>query len=281
MMLYLATHLSEYFRLRGILFHDRQLCAERHRKWTSLKHVRAYAARFLDRDAKRDFMTVHYDFVSDRLLSARSKEVLSGRAYLWKNILNGNVLGIELRRSTLTAIEGELVLNYKYNGRIIFMLTFSIVPGSYFDESTRQVIFVGGLQGRPACREDIRAASKLNREIDPATMLLVALKSIGIAWNIDMIVAISARHQISADAIENAEERFAIYDRFRIKSGATPHLGKVFKLSTRFQRGAQDPALGTHRSRTRRKRLAKDGLREDLAECVSRIFTNSEFPAAA
>jgi uncharacterized protein VirK/YbjX len=279
-LIYLITHLSAYLRLRRVLSRDQRACVERHCKWADLKHVRAYGARFLDKNEKYDFITFHYNFVLDWLSLERSREVLAGRAYLWETVLSGNMLGIELRRSTLTSIEGELVLNFAFNSRVIFMLTFTVVPGAYFGESARPLIFIGGMQGRPACREDIRAASKLNKEIDPATMLLMALKTIGIAWNIETIAAISARHQISANALESSKERSAVYDRFWVESGGTPYRDKVYKLRTHFQRGAQDPALGTHRSRTRRKRMAKEALRSDLLTATSRIFATTDFLVA-
>jgi uncharacterized protein VirK/YbjX len=280
-LIYLLTHLREYLRLRRVLLRDQRVCAQRHCKWADLKHIRAYGARFLNKNEKYDFITFHYNFVLDRLCSERSREVLSGRAYLWEAVLSGNILGIELRRSTSTSIEGELVLNFTFNRRIIFMLTFTVVPGAYFGESARPLIFIGGMQGRPACREDIRAASKLNKEIDPATMLLMALKTIGIAWNIETIAAISARYQISANALERSTERSAVYDRFWIESGGTPYRDRVYKLRTHFQRGAQDPTLGTHKSRTRRKRMAKEALRTDLTASTSRIFAITDFPVAA
>jgi uncharacterized protein VirK/YbjX len=280
-IIYLVTHLRGYFRLREILRRDRRFCAEPHCKWLNLKYVRIYAMRFMSTNDKYSCMAFHYNFVSGRLSSEVSKELLSGRTHFWDTTVSGNALCIDLRRSTLTAIEGELVLNFVYNGRIIFMLTFSVVPGTCFGESAWPVIYVGGLQGRPSCREDIRAASKLNREIDPATMLLMALKSIGIAWNIETIVAVAATYQVSANAVESTIDSSVIYDQFWVKSGGTAFHDRAYKIRTRSQRGAHDPVFGSHKSRTRRKRMAKDALGGDLAMCASRAFAVTDFSAAA
>lgn len=269
---YVAARLHEYLQLRRILRQDQQACAACHAKGTHLKYVHGYAARFLDPAANYKFIAHHYNFALDKLSSARSRALLSGQAHVWEAGSRERHLGIELRRATGTSVEGELVLNFTLNRKIIFMLTFSVFPGAYFDEPARSVIFVGGLQGRPGCREDIRMASKANDEVDPATMLLMALKAVGIAWNIETIVAVSAKYQISADALESAEARFANYDRIWMKGGGIAHGDRVYKLATQSRHGVHAPALGSHRSRTRRKRIVKDALWDDLTARTAQIF---------
>jgi hypothetical protein len=86
---------------------------------------------------------------------------------------------------------------------------------------------------------------------------------------------VSATHQVSAKAVGITRDLSTIYDQFWVRFGGTAYHDKVYKISTRSQRGVDDPVPGTHKLRKRQKRQRKVVLGRELATCASRAFDTS------
>jgi uncharacterized protein VirK/YbjX len=276
--MHLIAHPRDHLRLRKVLVRAREKFSLGHQKWSDLKYLRAYLARFLSIEQKRQCLSFHYEYVLRKATSKSARGLLVGKEMVWEKHKEGHIFGIHLTPSSLTDREGELVFNFVLDGQIVYLLTFSIAPAAPFDGTQDTVVFVGGLQGRPGKASEIRLVSKLNDEINAASALFLALKALANCWQINRIVAISAKYQISHDADIYADQRSKIYDAFWKDAGGFASSDLFFTLDASFHRAASDPVSGAHKSRTRRKRVLKEALKKELDERFSRAFEREAPP---
>jgi len=247
------------------------------------KYLRVYLARKLSFSARRACMQTHYEFWRMIGAAPRAQPLLSGQLPLWDRHGDGHVLSVELRPAGTTVAEGECALNFRVDGEVAAMLTFTIAPSAVFGMPGARVLFVGGLQGRPGAREAIRLAAKLNGEIAPFATLLLAAQALAKAWGLDGIVGIAASHQVSAmrhQAFAGARgagaEPETCYDEFwrharGIALAAQNGQPWGYAIPVDPQESDAVPS-GSHRARTRRRRMLRAALHQEMLAAALMAF---------
>lgn len=262
---YVAAHPIKHRRCAAVIERS-GLSASR---VTPLKYVGDHLALSLDTAARRRALTTHYATLP-RLLKGSCAVALKAGLRIWhKQVADGSPpLILELEPSRLAPMEGELQLRFSFRSDL-FVLTFLIAPGSVFGSSARTVLFIGGIQGRMGTREEVREASRLNDEIAPATMLILAVQAIARRTDVGAIIGVGAEEHIS---LGYARSRIALdYGRFW-QDAEGVRAGRHFRLPIEpVQKPLREVSL-SHRSRARRRREAKALVRVAIETRVSELF---------
>lgn len=150
-----------------------------------------------------------------------SKDRLSIPLLLWQYQDTEHSAYIELRYADFAPQEGELQLTFAIDKVIVYSLIFSVIPGAVVGHKTKRLIFVGGFQGRPNCRDHLNVAVQVTKGIHPNIMLMLSLQALGQFWGLDIIAGVSAKQQISANTPELMTRLEALYDQFWLNFGGT------------------------------------------------------------
>ena len=166
--------------------------------------------------------------------------------------------------------EGELSLNLQVDGKTIFNLCFTIVPGWVLKSEAPEALLISRLQGKPGCNSQIRLARRALNDYSPRSLLLAALQGIAIALGVNEIEAVSAKNQKSY--VKGFPRIFESgYDDFFAKAG-------LVKTSLGFYSGyipidgkPLESFKGRARSRARKRRARRKQIRSACADFLLRI----------
>jgi len=234
---------------------------------TSLKYLGDHLALSLNTSHRREALSQHHSILAGAVSREVADEIRRG-ALLWKRDVGREAaLRLVLEPSKLAPMEGELQLTFSFKADL-HVLTFIVAPGNVFDLPHAKVVFIGGLQGRVGRREEIREASKLNFEIAPAAMLLLAVQAIAKEIGAGALLAIGEADQISI-GYSSLMMRFD-YRAFWTGLGGSRR-GAFYSIPlVTPKRPLSEVRL--HRSRTRRKREAKKQIRLSIETRLKELF---------
>jgi uncharacterized protein VirK/YbjX len=150
-------------------------------------------------------------------------------------------------------MEGELQLRFSFRSDLC-VLTFLVVRGETFNAGCPRALFIGGVQGRPGGREEMRDAARANDEIAPPTMLMLAVQAIGKAIGAEVIIGVAEDDHIST-SYSPARLMFD-YSRFWSEAGGERN-GSYYRIPIDTPAKPLSEIPLTHRRRTKRKREAK------------------------
>lgn len=256
----------------GHLAYWRELRAARRKgvvgadRLTAVKYLGAYLSSSLTPRARRDCLRFHYRFLAGAMRSSAHGVVWQRETPVWSMHTDaGPTLRVTLGRSTLAPMEGESALCFMMGDRTLCTLTFAFVHGRDLQLPCAEAIFIGGLQGGVDCRQQIRDAAKLNGEVSPAAMLLLAAEALANVLGVDHMVGVSTDEQASAG---HAVPKIALsYDRLWQELGAHhARTGFYVKAIAAAADDADRAVAGSHPSRTRRRRAFKKAIRRDIEQ---------------
>jgi uncharacterized protein VirK/YbjX len=190
---YLCAHPFSHYRCATVI-RDARLARD---PLIALKYLGDHLSLSLHTPKRRQALMGHYAAMPKLLRLAVRRRLRKG-ILLWHKDVPGDFppLTIVLEPSRLAPMEGELQLTFAFRTEL-FVLTFLLAPGSVFDVNAGDVLFIGGVQGRIGSREEMREAAKLNGEISPAAMLILAVQAFAKITGVDQIMAIGERDHIS------------------------------------------------------------------------------------
>ena len=93
--------------------------------------------------------------------------------------------------------EGELSLDLRVDGKKVFNLSFTIIPGWVVKSEATEILLITRLQGMMGSGSQIRLARKASHEFSPGKLLLAALQGIADAFGISELEAVCATNQRS------------------------------------------------------------------------------------
>jgi hypothetical protein len=155
--------------------------------------------------------------------------------------------------------EGELSLNLHVDGQIVFLLSFTIVPGWVVKSEAAEILLITRIQGMKGTSRQIHLATKVLHEVGPGALLLAALQGIAMVFGIGELAAVSATRQSSYNK-ELAATFQTAYDDFFAELGI-PRCPAGFFFSPV---PVEDKPLACikqgHKLRTREKRTFKQQI---------------------
>jgi uncharacterized protein VirK/YbjX len=164
-------------------------------------------------------------------------------------------------------LEGDLALLFRREGKPLYRLTFSFVPGTCVGLEEETALFIGGSQGYRNPVIEFRRASKLMGEICPPTLLLIILKAISKALGIRTLLGVSLAHH-SCNAVSSGKIKSVMaYDAFW-EANSAEKSGRFYHMTSDLAFRPSEASSSAHRARARRKQERKMELyTEMLAKC--------------
>jgi uncharacterized protein VirK/YbjX len=271
---YLSRHPVRHYRCATTI-RDSQLTSD---PLISLKYLGDHLALSLGTPQRQQALMGHYAALPQLLHPDAGGELADGML-VWRRELEGQraPLSIFLEPSKLAPMEGELQLRFSFRSDL-FVLTFLIAPGRVFGLDCSSIVFIGGVQGRIGSKEEMREASRLNDEISPAAMLILAVQAIAKIMRVDDLIAIAEDDHISMGY--SPSKIMFDYRRLWTEAGGE-RFGAHYRIPIEPQHKPIAEIALTHRSRTKRKRAAKKRAREEIELRLLEIVMPALEPAHA
>ena len=261
LLLRLSPHLLPHYRMarRGYFSH---LIKERPLDFI-LKFRWDYLSTGLTAHQKMLCHTAHYRLIDSRLDSSRFFQDLTQGMVLWEfhSVLRHLVI---LVFRDFTDHEGELVLEYYADNQLLYRIAFTLASAVAFGHRQGYCIFIGGSQSHGS-QELRRQAARDNAEISPGMALLITLKAISNVLGFTEIIGVKAEKQVSL-ATKGVARDYA-YDQLWSLGYGVEGDG-FYRIPLHASREVTDVVEGGHKSRTRKKRKA----REDFMQFVAHQF---------
>jgi uncharacterized protein VirK/YbjX len=171
--------------------------------------------------------------------------------------------------------EGELSLDLRVDDEIVFILAFTIVPGSVVRSPAAEILLISRLQGVKGTYPPISVATKTLHDVAPDAMLLAALQGFANAFQISEIAAVSAVMQSSYSEDAAAVFRQA-YDHFFAGLEIPKNPAGFYSTPVPIQGKPLSSIKQGHKLRTKEKRAFKQQVQVACA-----AFFEEFAPAAA
>lgn len=170
--------------------------------------------------------------------------------------------------------EGELSLFLHVDGEVVFLLAFTIVPGSAIHSDAAEAVFISRVQGMKGSYRGIQLATKTLHDVAPVATLLAALEGFAMAFGIDEIVAVSALRQSSYSAATAGELQQG-YDEFFQQAGLIPSPDGLLKATIPIPLKPLSQVKKGHKIRTKEKRAFKQKIQSACASYFTRLKDGS------
>jgi hypothetical protein len=188
-------------------------------------------------------------------------------------------LTIGLTRTRDCDKEGEWSINLLVDGEIVFVLSFTIVPGWTIKATAPEVVLISRLQGISGRYSQIKLATRTLVDVAPGALLLAALQGIAMALGIGELASVSATDQTLYCKEHDAVFRSA-YDEFFAELGIAKNSAGFFLSSVPIAEKPMSLIKQGHKLRTRAKRAFKREIMWAGAEFFSKVAISSGADAA-
>ncbi|HXC94819.1 MAG TPA: DUF535 family protein [Edaphobacter sp.] len=217
---------------------------------------RDYLVRGLSVRQRASCFTHHYQRLHDSIPALLLSQVLHGELQLLEERDGQNQYCIAMGLARTEVREGEIFLHLKVNGEPVYVLQFTIVPGTIVGSTARDVLLISRLQGMKGCYTQVHAATKVFHEVAPPALLLAVLQGIAQALDIRELAGVCATSQFSYTPSCAATFTDA-YDDFFTKIGAVRSDGLFYLSPIPVEDKPLQDIRNGHKARTRKKRAFK------------------------
>ncbi len=167
-------------------------------------------------------------------------------------------------------LEGELCLNLRLNGKNIFGLSFTVVPGWVVRSDAAEILLVTRLQGAVGCTSEIKLACRVVYYFSPRGVLLAALEGIADALAIGHIEAISAKMQRAytedrSDIFKNG------YDDFFETTGMSKTPAGFYSSPVPIEGKPLEFFKGSAKWRAKKRRLMVQHIQSACSSCLRAV----------
>jgi uncharacterized protein VirK/YbjX len=232
-------------------------------KWMALD----YLARGLTVTQQADCFVHHYQRMPEVIPESVLLRVMLGQIQLVEIREGNDCFAINMGLSRPWDNEGEFSLEMEVNSKMVFVLSFTLVPGSVVQSEAREVMLISRVQGVRGCFDEIQLATKTMQDVAPPALLLAALCGIAEAFGIRAMAGINATMKPEFHFYEGeAANIHEAYDGFFAELGATKGHGGFYlsplppveKPMVLIKRG--------HKTRTREKRKFKYQIAQRICQ---------------
>jgi uncharacterized protein VirK/YbjX len=169
--------------------------------------------------------------------------------------------------------EGELTLRLRVDGDIVFVVSFTIVPGWVVESQAAEVFLITRLQGIKGCYRQIGDATKAMHDVAPARLLLAALQGVADAFGIGTVAAIPADRQTSY-SMDCALAFKEAYDDLFTELGLSMNTSGFFSSALPIEQKPLTSIKRGHKLRAKKKRAFKQQIQLACADFFKASATN-------
>lgn len=207
----------------------------------------------------------HYRFMYSVLPECDLHQILQGDITLYEIVKDDNHFSLSIGSpERIGDREGELSLDMRVDGRNIFNLSFTIVPGWVLKSGVAQVLLITRLQGKLGCRPQIRLARKALHEFFPGKLLVAALQGVAEAFGVCELRAICGTMQ-RAYSQEYSAVLKSCYDDFFANLGMTRTTAGFYATSIPIGGRPLETFKGHNRTRARKRRAMRQQIQSACA----------------
>jgi len=238
------------------------------------KHLtRDFLVRGFTIPARAACLMHHYRRLHAALPDLLLRQILRGEVPLVE-LLEGGRFTISIGPSWSSHKEGELSLNLHVDGEVVFVLSFTIVPGWVVESSAAEIFLITRIQGVKGCYPQISRATRALHDVAPAALLFAALQGVAGALGVHAMAGISAVRQIAY------EEQYAVafhtaYDAFFAELGIAVTSAGFFLSPLPIGEKPLQTIKQGHKLRTREKRAFKQNIEAACAGFFANICAQS------
>jgi uncharacterized protein VirK/YbjX len=169
--------------------------------------------------------------------------------------------------------EGELTLRLRVEGEIVYVLSFTIVPGWVAGSAAAETLLITRLQGIRGRFPQIGIATRAMHDVAPVRLLLAALQGVADAFGIPAIAAVPAVRQTSyKDGSQLAF--YEAYDIFFAELGLSRSSTGFFFADVPIPEKPIASIKRGHRLRARKKRAFKLQIQQACARFLESSVLN-------
>jgi uncharacterized protein VirK/YbjX len=218
----------------------------------------------------------HYRRLHAALPESALRQILQGYITLHEIAEGGNCFALTIGLpEPIGRFEGELSLDLRVNGKKVFNLSFTIVPGWVVKSAAEEILLITRLQGALGSRPQIRLARRAFHEFFPKKLLLAALQGIAEAFGIGELGAICATKQ-RAYSQEYSTILKSSYDDFFADLGMTKTTAGFYSSPIPIDGRPLASFKGRNRSRARKRRAVRQQV---LSACATFLLRAADWAA--
>jgi uncharacterized protein VirK/YbjX len=235
------------------------------------KHLtRDFLVRGFSIPARAACLMHHYRRLHAALPDLLLRRILRGEVPLVNFHESSGHFTISIGPSWSSHKEGELSLNFHVDGEVVYILSFTIVPGWVVESSSAEILLVTRVQGVKGCYSQISRATKALHDVAPASLLFAALQGIAGKFGIHAIAGVSAVRQIAYEE-QYAQAFHTSYDAFFAEMGIAATSQGFFLGPLPTKEKPLAAIKQGHKLRTREKRAFKQQVQSVCAEFFASI----------
>jgi hypothetical protein len=221
--------------------------------------IQNYLARGFSVDQRVACFLYHYHRLNAALPDSLLRRILQEDVTIHEIPEDPNRFIVTMGMSRPIIKEGELSIHLRVDGKIVFVLSFTIVPGWVVNSQAAEVLLISRLQGVKGAFSQISQATKTLHDVAPDSLLFAALQGVANAFGITEIVSVSATRQ-SCYIQETAADFMEAYDNFFSGLGIPKDDAGFFRIPLPFQEKPLALIKHGHKIRTREKRAFKQRI---------------------
>ena len=277
----IPVSISTQFKIAALFTDSVLLEAARLNPRLPFKHLTLrYLIRKLPISVCAECFFHHYDRLRSILPVWLLRKTLLDELTLVELEENGSRFAITMCLSKPYDREGELSLNLVMGDKIIYVMSFSIVPGRIAEADDRDIFMITRLQGAKGCHRELSQASKTLCDVGPVALLLAALQALANAFGIGTMACISGVKQVSYDE-QYAGSFQRSYDDFFRERGIPLNSAGFFVTPLPLKEKSLEDIKRGHKIRTREKRAFRRNIQQACADFLARHGLPPVWPEAA
>jgi uncharacterized protein VirK/YbjX len=244
------------------------------------RYTLPYLSLNFPRKQRLEMLRSHYQFLNDSLSAPFFQRVLDETLDIWQEKLMGNQFSISII-GPCPHREGDLRLVMKVNETPIYKISFSIIPCRTAEEickandcePSKNLIYIGQVQGYPGAFDLIRESTKICHETAPPDMLMAALAGVAAALDIHVIAGVGFENNLSTPNIANSHATFDYNDFWGRYHGIKSEQGHHI-IGLPFFEKEISLVKAKHRKRTLTKRAFKQQINERAKNSMGHMVLN-------
>lgn len=276
--LYAVRYWRSHLKLARVLSQPGLVELLRRRPRLLFKYLHSrYLVVGLDTACRLATLTHHYTLLSRSLDASFLRTMLSDGVELWRYGCGPEVVCIVLSFPHHD-FEGELLLSIYAEDMPIYTLTVTFASNEVVNSEYGSALLITCLQGGAGQLHRIRKATRACANTPPPYLLIAAVEGLGAAFAVRRIAAVGNARQLGWSGGTSNDVSFD-YDLFwRSLDGARTSDG-FFLFPARFPEKPLQAFPSRHRSRERRKRELRRGIREAVMRCVNTARATTVWPS--
>jgi len=228
-----------------------------------------YLTRGLALDERAHCFIRHYHFMQAKVGSGFLQTLQGPGEVLHRHVVEDRHYEIVLRQAFEYFNEGEWSLCLLRDGEVLYISSFTIVPGTVLRIDAENAVLITRQQGAPRMFEVIAKATKDFMDVSPQYILFSALQGIALALGLRYIGCISGSRHISNPQPGSQLFRRP-YDDFMVSLGAVGTGRGFYILQIPLREKPLKYLKRAHRTRTVRKRRFRSQIANEGRKLVSR-----------